>query len=315
MELKEIITDGTQHEKRIADLQAQCAEFSSIVDLMAKISALTSKRDVIEKIKEICLMIFGANQVRYWSSETERNDLPDEITELFASINKYMLMREDNRLCIKIQWEDRVFGIVDAQGFMFPDRMDRILRFTKDIAAICGVAFSNIEKHEQLIKYQRELKYISYHDSLTELFNRKYLNVLLERPVENNQMIVFAFDIDEMKYINDHFGHTEGDKLIQHTAAVLRNCLRETDFLARAGGDEFVAILPQPDRGTAEAVLRRIQEAIEQHNIREEDPNLKISVSIGFAVTEEDEGSLEELLQIADERMQENKMIKSRTLH
>lgn len=313
--MKDPLKDEALHDQKRLELQAQVDELSSMLDLMAKISALTNRRDVVERLKEMYHMVFGAGRVRYWSSEMNAEYIPEDIKELFASVNPYRMLKEENRFFIKIQWNEKVYGIIEAENFLYPERLDHYVVLSKEIAAICGVVLSNLEQRDQLVKYQRELKYISYHDSLTELFNRRYLNVLLERPTDNNQMAVLEFDIDQMKFINDHFGHTEGDKLIRSTAEVLKNCLRETDVLARAGGDEFVAILPQPDRMTAELVLKRIEEAIEEYNLAQEDPDLQIKISVGFAVTEEDEGSLEELLQIADERLQENKMLKYRVLH
>jgi len=65
--------------------------------------------------------------------------------------------------------------------------------------------------------------------------------------------------------INDAFGHAEGDRILYETARVLKKCCRNEDILARVGGDEFCILLPQTDGETANAILRRIQEACEKH--------------------------------------------------
>jgi diguanylate cyclase (GGDEF)-like protein len=116
------------------------------------------------------------------------------------------------------------------------------------------------------------------------------------------------FDIDRLKHVNDHYGHAEGDKLITSVAAILKKCFREIDVVARIGGDEFVAILQDINTEGAEIIKNRIKQQIEIHNQSGQESHLQISFSIGYAVGETSEDSIEEMMKNADEQMYIDKM-------
>lgn len=111
------------------------------------------------------------------------------------------------------------------------------------------------------------------------------------------------FDIDRLKYINDNYGHAEGDKLIINVASILKKCFRETDAVARIGGDEFVAILEEIDTNDAEVIKTRIESQIESHNQRIQEKYLRVSFSIGYAVGDNPGDTLEVIMKKADEMM------------
>ncbi len=302
-------------EKSISEVQAQCAEYSAILDLIGKIASYTNKRDTIEKIKEIFVMIFGAQQFKYWNYDYEKDSLPKDIEQLFSENEKsYILNKEDNRFCIKIQHMTKTFGAIDVSGFLFSQYIEKYLNFAMEIVKICGLVLSNIEQYEKLITSEKELKYLSFHDSLTGLYNRTYLNEMLSISKDAKYLAVFMFDIDKLKYVNDNFGHSEGDKLILSAAEIMKKCFRESDTVARIGGDEFLAILPDCDIEKAELFRQRINEAINIHNNNLSEKHLILSVSIGFAVSEDNIDTLENIMKKADELMYADKMGKRNLL-
>ena len=133
-----------------------------------------------------------------------------------------------------------------------------------------------------------ELEEETRRDSMTGVYNRAYLDQVLEREFENSTRhkwplsIAFA-DLDNFKSINDKFGHQAGDRILQATARILRGNTRESDLIARYGGEEFVVVLPATDAGTAQAICERIVGAFHNTGHVIGSDHAKVTISIGCA--------------------------------
>ncbi len=165
------------------------------------------------------------------------------------------------------------------------------------------------DKKKQDIK----LQYISFHDQLTGLYNRRYYKNELKRldSSRDHPIAVISADIDGVKLVNDTFGHSEGDKYIRACAKLLKDTLRSSDILARVGGDEFAIILPRFTRERGQQLMERIEYQIEDYN-RKKNSDLPLSISIGLAVSESSEQSLEETYKKADRAMYADKLKRSK---
>lgn len=152
------------------------------------------------------------------------------------------------------------------------------------------------------------LKYLSYHDQLTGLRNRNYLENELQRfnKSEAYPVSIIMADVNGLKLINDFLGHTVGDKLLVYCAQVLKQSLGNSDILARVGGDEFVAILPRTDSKKGQAITEEMQANILIHN--QEFPSIPLSVSLGIATAEEYTEDLMGTYKVADDLMYKEKL-------
>lgn len=291
-----------------SQMQAQSAEYSTILDLMGKLTTYTNKRSAIEKIKEIFIMVMGAQEFQYHNSAAEDTASidPGVKTDCNGEI-AYRLNQAKNEFCIKIKHNETDFGSIHVGGFIFPEHIEEYLNFAIEIARICGLVLSNIEQYEMLIRSEKKFEYLSFHDSLTGLNNRAYINSILDSLSFDSATTVFSFDIDKLKYVNDTYGHAEGDLLILSVASLIKKCFRDEDVLARMGGDEFMAILSNCDVLKAKAIERRIKEAIRVHNESISDSHLQIGLSMGFVVSVDNEFTIEQLFQKADALMYEEK--------
>lgn len=128
-------------------------------------------------------------------------------------------------------------------------------------------------------------------DSLTGVFNRRYVSAhlprLLERAIEGNKTVsVLMFDIDHFKVVNDTYGHDVGDVVLKEVAARASRNLRTFDLVARLGGEEFVVIVPDTDVDSAAIVAERLRQRIGDTPISVEglDKALSVTVSVGFAI-------------------------------
>lgn len=110
------------------------------------------------------------------------------------------------------------------------------------------------------VELQSRVNYLTFHDSMTGLYNRNYLDEEIERLNTSRQLPISLImaDLNGLKISNDLMGHDEGDNIIRMSADVLRNACRTEDLLARIGGDEFLLFLPETDEEAAEEICQRI---------------------------------------------------------
>ncbi len=158
------------------------------------------------------------------------------------------------------------------------------------------------------IENEKRLEYLSLHDQLTGLYNRFFFEAELERldGSRYHPITIITADVDGLKLINDTMGHDAGDLILKRCAGVLKNSMRRSDILARTGGDEFSAILPQTDHEVGESVVKRIKNNIGYYNRNNRD--LPLSLSIGAATSEESDFRLRGLFKLADSKMYKEKL-------
>lgn len=150
-----------------------------------------------------------------------------------------------------------------------------------------------------------ELNRLAHTDSLTALHNRRFLEHELERHVElykryRHPFAVLMLDFDNLKFLNDTFGHAAGDSALQHLSALMHVNVRDVDIPCRFGGDEFVVLMPEADKASAQAAGRRISESVVKTPIKIGRSFATLHVSFGVAACPEDGVEAEALLQEAD---------------
>ena len=153
----------------------------------------------------------------------------------------------------------------------------------------------------------RELARLSVQDSLTELYNRRYLDENLRSVFSRarrygQSLSVMICDIDNFKRINDTLSHEVGDKVLRQVAKILQNDVRDADITARYGGEEFVIVFPETLVNHAAIVCERIRQHVEQHPWEDIAQGLQVTLSIGLTgdITFSDH---EKMLAAADEKL------------
>ncbi|MEL4105279.1 PAS domain S-box protein [Oscillospiraceae bacterium WX1] len=171
------------------------------------------------------------------------------------------------------------------------------------------VVFSIIFDVTEREKAFAEIKYLSFHDHLTGLYNRRYFDSVLCQMNDEQYMpltIVMA-DVNGLKLINDSFGHIQGDELLRSAAAIIKEGCRKEDISARIGGDEFVIILPNTDNTEAGKIVRRIKKLQSKVKIKQ----LDLSLSFGYAVKHTAAADMDLVVSEAENKMYKNKMHES----
>ena len=146
-------------------------------------------------------------------------------------------------------------------------------------------------------------------DSMTGLYNRRYFEEFIKKESirsdrQNQKFTVIGLDLDNLKHINDEYGHNYGDMAIRAVAEVLKNNARSIDIPARMGGEEFNVILPGVDSEGGRIAAERIRKAIENTELEKIG---HITASLGVATYFEHSDDVDELLELADQAMYESK--------
>ncbi|WP_432402668.1 diguanylate cyclase [Wukongibacter sp. M2B1] len=171
----------------------------------------------------------------------------------------------------------------------------------------------SIERHKMLVA----LRSMALIDQLTSLYNRRgFLNlanhhIKLAKRKKRNLLFLFC-DLDNFKYINDNYGHLEGDKVLKDTSSILKETFRESDIIARFGGDEFVVLAIDVNEEDEKIIIERLKRNIINYNV-EKKIDYSLSISMGSAFYEpSDITDIDEILNKVDQLMYEEKKKKYR---
>jgi diguanylate cyclase (GGDEF)-like protein/PAS domain S-box-containing protein len=166
---------------------------------------------------------------------------------------------------------------------------------------------------------EEALKTLSLKDDLTGLFNRRGFFTVAEQSLKTakrmgTEMMLFFGDLDNLKGINDTFGHNEGDQALVDTSQILKETFRESDIIARIGGDEFVILAMNSFETLAEKLINRFEQVLKNHPLQTKRP-YTLSLSFGLACFDpQNPCSIDVLLAQADKIMYENKQKKGRSV-
>jgi diguanylate cyclase (GGDEF)-like protein len=195
-----------------------------------------------------------------------------------------------------------------AKLYLLPGR--KVLSYHNDIMGMLtkaiGLAIANTVSIEKL---RNEASF----DHLTDCYNRREFNRLIEHSIANAQrygreLSMIMIDIDHFKNINDTHGHIVGDKVLREVSKKLHSELRKSDYIARYGGEEFVVVLPDTKLASAVGLAERLRSALENHSIEiSKDKALRATASFGVAALKKN-SDVKTLIREADEMLYEAKI-------
>ncbi|UMZ72602.1 PAS domain S-box protein [Natranaerofaba carboxydovora] len=160
-------------------------------------------------------------------------------------------------------------------------------------------------------QYENKIQFLSFHDSLTGLYNRAYIEEEMKRLDTKRQLPISMLmaDLNGLKLVNDAYGHKTGDKMIKKAAEILKDSCRKEDIIARWGGDEFVVLLPMTSKKSAEEIAKRVLCNCENSFIK----TIPVSMSLGYATKDSFEIDLEDVLVKAENYMYKQKIAESKS--
>jgi diguanylate cyclase (GGDEF)-like protein len=158
------------------------------------------------------------------------------------------------------------------------------------------------------VKEVLDLKRLAGLDELTSIANRRTFNAALQRSVarcerSGRMLALIMIDLDDLKSINDRFGHGAGDEALRNIAEACQETVRTSDLVARLGGDEFAILLPDINLRDAEIVADRVRQNVERRSVCGE----SLRISLGVAALDEHTRTGEQLIEMADSELYDNK--------
>jgi diguanylate cyclase (GGDEF)-like protein/PAS domain S-box-containing protein len=207
---------------------------------------------------------------------------------------------------VPLRVEDKVIGAMAIQSYINPNPYSE-----KDTTLLEFVS-SQVATAIERKRVEEELERLTRYDTLTGTCNRRYGLELLQRQLKlakrNKSPLLFAYiDLDNLKDINDEFGHKEGDKVMVQLVKLFRSILRDVDIIIRMGGDEFLAIFLDSSLKEIPVIRKRLNQELNRLNQISKNP-YPIEFSMGFSCYDPlHPQSVKELIRIADQKMYEDK--------
>ncbi|WP_303866282.1 HD domain-containing protein [Acetobacterium wieringae] len=172
-----------------------------------------------------------------------------------------------------------------------------------------AVIISDITERKQT---EEKICYLSNHDYLTGVYNRRYYEealVNIDR-VENLPLSLVISDVNGLKLVNESFGHALGDELLKKVAGIILAECRNQDVVARLSGDEFIVLLPQTDEDQAAKIVKRMKVAALEQSVG----NIDFSISFGYETKTESHQTIQEVLKNAEDNMYRHKLYESASI-
>lgn len=231
-----------------------------------------------------------------------------------STLDKYFHVKNRNspKFIIALKGKDRNGFLI----FHAPSPQDSRIEseLLEEIVGYASVYFRTITD-------MAEARYLTYIDDLTELYNPRYLKLIvnkeLKRAKESGTPFSILFlDLDHFKEVNDTYGHLVGGQILCEVAKVLKNSVRTVDVVVRYGGDEYVIVLFNTDRERAGIIAERIKKNIDTHIfLGREGYRIRLTACIGIAVFPDDGKTYKKLIESADRAMYIGKETKRDSIH
>lgn len=291
------------HRKMIDRQLAEERNFSStILETVGSLIAVLSQTGEIVRFNRACVNITGlsveeAYQKPFWDLIAEDTDREEFRTYFQEVLAERPMMEFESRLIAR-GGEVRTVQMV----------LSKLIgeNSSGDFVVCTGLDITNRKIIEE------EIRYMSFHDNLTGLYNRAYFEEEMARLDSGRHMplSIIVGDVNGLKLINDAFGHHIGDRLIQAAASILKTTCRTDDITARIGGDEFGIILP----GTSEEAALEIAARIRENARAMVHEPINVSIALGVATKISAEDDIRLTFKLADDRMYKNKLTESKSL-
>lgn len=281
-----------------------------------KIEDIESNAGLIRGMYDIIRVIDPVNKKVLLYNEgifTEKND------SCYSQLKKNKICRQcisidasrEKRTFIKIENIDGKMYLISAIPVELKNRQV-IVELIKEVTDSLYYATNENEScsFRDVVKH---MKSIANKDSLTEIYNRRFIDkrlpIDIEQCIEQGDSIsIIMIDVDYFKEINDSFGHPVGDLVLKKFAKALKECIRrKKDWIARYGGEEFLVCIPGSDEKDALRIAKRMQDNIKKEKFKYDNSPISVTASFGIVSVNAKEMTSDKLLKLADEKLYQAK--------
>jgi diguanylate cyclase (GGDEF)-like protein len=259
---------------------------------------------------DIVLVQRGMKHVDNIEQDEKWLNIKDDILSPESKVFKYT--RNENEYLLKTKYipELRLYLLVEAKVNDFTQNVNNAFYFNLSISLIVTFLIA-IVILITIRKYNKRLTYMAQHDTLTSLYNRRFFEDRIEHFYQlskrsKDPLSLLFFDIDDFKLINDQLGHHVGDKVLKRIADISKLHIRQTDMIARWGGEEFIVGLINTNISDAEMIAQKLRVLIEEDIALQQLVDKSITASFGVTECKEDE-AIEHVMVRVDNAMYEAK--------
>jgi diguanylate cyclase (GGDEF)-like protein/PAS domain S-box-containing protein len=293
-----ILTDITAKKENEEKIYNQKEEFKTTLMSVGDAVISTDKKGKIKLMNNVAEDLTG------WSQEDAYNQPLEKVLNI---INEYTRQICENpaekalRLGKIVEMANHTILITkDGKEIPIEDSAAPIKDRDENVTGAVIVFRDFTDKRE------KQIEYLSFHDHLTGLYNRRYMEDSMKR-LDSKRNIPFSIivvDVNGLKLTNDAYGHSMGDKLLVKVAEILKKSCREDDIICRVGGDEFLVLLPGTNTIEAEEIKNRIIETSHKTSL----DSVIISLALGHATKKPKDKDILETYKEADNNMYKNKL-------
>lgn len=270
--LPENIYMPIRYHHKHGEAPEECRSLARILFLSDMVSSIYNEALCCEKVRHIAELVKSGMGIH----DSELESFIDEIRNRTVEICSYFDITPDDMKPFS-QILQEANDELSRLNYEYETTFVR-LREEKSKAEVLA--------HE-LEKSNRKLSEISFEDSLTGLYNRRYLFEYIDKEVSRAERYgrhfsILLFDIDYFKRVNDSHGHHAGDLVLRRVSEILKRIKRETDIAVRYGGDEFVVVLPETDLKQSLIFAERLRDTIERTDTSVVGHTIRITISVGI---------------------------------
>lgn len=275
---------------------------------------------IISNITDIVFILGENREIKFISRNINRNFgwTKDELTDGITNWDK---LHPDDQEDFNKAFNNLVQtpGATITRDYRFLSKYEGY-RYIKGTATnlihdenVKGILF-NFQDVTSTLHEERKIQYLSYHDSLTGLYNRAFFMDEIKRIDKEDELPISIIigDVNGLKLVNDGFGHIKGDELLFKIGQVLKSSCRDEDTVCRIGGDEFCILLPKTSNIRAENICQRIHKTCLEQNV---DDTISLSISLGCRTKTNISESIIGILKSAEGSMYRHKLLDSKCAH
>ena len=307
---KELAYQNAEKEKRAAELiEAQNLLFHEKTLLKNTIACIGDGVVSIDITYSVVLLNGVAESLTGW---TLGEALGKPLYEIFNIMNEFT-RKMDGDIAHDVITSGTIQKLAnhtilirkDGKELLIEDSAAPVFDISGRVVGAVIVFRDNTEKWERL----KRIEYLSLHDELTGLFNRRFFEIELKRldTKRNLPLSLIMGDINGLKLVNDSFGHETGDELLKKAADAISSACRSDEIVARLGGDEFIILLPHTGAAESERVADRIREFVDMEKVR----GLSISISCGVHTKTQEQEDMRDIFKKTEDQMYRRKILES----